>query len=41
MASVESGREVILINDTVLGLPPEALSLDEGAKVFVAGRSLV
>lgn len=41
MASVESGREVILINDTVLGLPPETLSLNEGAKVFVAGRSLV
>lgn len=41
MASKEAGRNVILINDEALGLPPEALGLDEGARVFVAGRSLV
>jgi hypothetical protein len=41
MASGERGRSVILINDAVLGLPRETLSLEDGARVFVAGRSLV
>lgn len=41
MAPKEAGRKVILINDEVLGLPPEDLALAEGARVFVAGRSLV
>lgn len=41
MASLEAGRKVILINDAVLGLPRETLALDQGATVFVAGRSLV
>lgn len=41
MGLKETGRKVILINDEALSLPPEALSLDEGARVFVAGRSLV
>ncbi|MDZ4087532.1 MAG: hypothetical protein U1E69_12125 [Tabrizicola sp.] len=41
MATVESGRKVILINDAVLALPRETLALDPGARVFVAGRSVV
>jgi hypothetical protein len=34
-------QPIILINDAVLGLPPEDVGLDTGARVFVAGRSLV
>lgn len=41
MASLQHGPKVILINDAVLSLPRETLSLDEDATVFVAGRSLV
>ncbi|MDP3197423.1 hypothetical protein [Tabrizicola sp.] len=41
MALLETGRKVILINDAVLGLPRETLALDQDARVFVAGRSLV
>jgi hypothetical protein len=41
MTSKDAEREVILINDVALSLPPEALSLDTAARVFVAGRSLV
>lgn len=41
MATVESGRKVILINDAVLALPRETLTLEPGARVFVAGRSVV
>jgi hypothetical protein len=41
MALKEAGRKITLVNDEVLGLPPEALALDDGARVFVAGRSLV
>ncbi len=41
MALLETGRKVILINEAVLALPRETLALEEGATVFVAGRSLV
>lgn len=41
MMSTHADRMVILVNDEVLGLPPEDLGLDDGARVFVAGRSLV
>ncbi len=41
MSATAAGRKVILINDEVLGLPPEDLALDPDARVFVAGRSLV
>ncbi|HLQ18059.1 MAG TPA: hypothetical protein VK146_03685 [Tabrizicola sp.] len=41
MASNKTVRQVILINEDVLGLPPGEFTLEEGARVFVAGRSLV
>ena len=39
--AMQAYPKVILINDEVLGLPPEDLALEDGARVFVAGRSLV
>jgi hypothetical protein len=39
--SQHARQSVVLINDEVLGLPPEDLALDERARIFVAGRSLV
>ena len=41
MVSKNAGPKNILVNDEVLGLLPEALTLDDGARVFVAGRSFV
>lgn len=41
MTALQTGRDVVLINDAVLGLPRETLSLENGATIFVAGRSLV
>lgn len=41
MTSHDLGAKVILINEEALALSPGMLVLDEGARVFVAGRSLV
>lgn len=41
MSAMEAGRKVILINDDALRLPAGTLELDDGARVYVAGRSLV
>lgn len=41
MTGNELGAKVILINDAALGLSPETVALDDGARIIVAGRSLV
>jgi hypothetical protein len=41
MLHADEAREVILLNEEVLALPPDTVRFPAAARVFVAGRSLV